>query len=126
MIVVLFLSNSFYLHSQVTFSKEEVEKIANLIFDKEYCDSINVSLYRDNKILSDERKSSYKGLIIAKEMIIVKDSINYIYKNTLKQCDSSNNVLIDKNNKLKSENKTLKTISLIEGLGIVILTLILL
>lgn len=126
MIVVLFLSNSIYLQSQNTFSKEELAKIANIIFEKEYCDSMSISLFNENRVLAEDRDNAYAGLKYTQEMIVVKDSMQTSYKTELINCDSTNNAVIKENKNLKDTNKKLTWIGIGEGIGIIILTLILL
>ena len=123
LMILILLSLSFKGFSQVNqqdsikFSYEDVQKIADLIFDNEYLKDMNKSLYQENDILSKDRDAAYKGLGNAKTVIVLKDSMLFNYKVGLNQCDSTNSVLV-------KENKLYKNISIGEGILIVILALI--
>lgn len=128
MMILLFSLNSICQNIQkdsISFSKEEVNKIANIMFDMDNYKSEIDFLYKENSLLSTDRDNAYKGLKDANKVIDLNNNVINNYSTSLKVCDSTNIDLINKNEKLKNNNSKLGIIAICEGGIIILLTLLL-
>lgn len=63
------------INDSIYFSQEEVNKIADIIFELDYLKAINASLYQEQQILSVDRDRAYKGILDCRTVVSLKDSI---------------------------------------------------
>lgn len=80
----------------VAFSKEEINKIASIIFERDYFYSLDSVLGAENTLLSLDRDRAYKAMLDMRTVVSLKDSIITDKKKQLFNCSSDYDKLYKK------------------------------